>query len=316
MKSVELVRWEHYPVRTLSTTSMAVAEGPTEALSEIITREWGSDARFVPEDGDFVPGRWQVGEVVGHKHPGQTIQIKVLVGKSEEEIRKEEEEKARRELKLQAIRENKRKFDEARNEFLESAAGKDFQPPPPVRRGESLAAGDFWSPVEIQPNQCLKSLRDLILNVPDPPKRFPIWKFKPSDDLAYQIQPKDSARLLFDCQVLEGGVTLECFKDELIREARYVRRMRFQILARPDGEWMLQPKGVSAHATHLKYRVLKELPEMYVDREVLFSLNCLVCGKGLTDAVSIARMIGPECYTKFGGKNDNSVGLFLAADAS
>ena len=72
--------------------------------------------------------------------------------------------------------------------------------------------------------------------------------------------------------------------------------MTFDILKSEDGRWMFKSGMVYKRAFHLKARLLASLEsETFKERAVLLSSNCLICGKGLTDPVSRARLIGPEC---------------------
>jgi hypothetical protein len=53
--------------------------------------------------------------------------------------------------------------------------------------------------------------------------------------------------------------------------------------------------GPEALAT-LKARLVAALPRLNrLTPALMFQANCLLCGKSLTDPVSMARWIGPEC---------------------
>ena len=189
----------------------------------------------------------------------------------------------------------------------------------------------IWTPAALQPVPLLATLRDAIVNGPEPPKRTPKWRFKTADDFALQIQAKDKARVLFEGLALEGDDINAGSFGENRNEHDHLRQLKFDIW--PDGEaWALKP--TSAHYSRndgvrhfvddgygamrqremaacrrlidLKARIIEELGSMFRDGEIpMLSEHCLICGKGLTDAVSKSRLIGPECannYTRDGAR--------------
>jgi len=157
---------------------------------------------------------------------------------------------------------------------------------------------DFWQPTEIEPNVFLESLRECVMDGPEPARHSPKWRFRLAPDLAIEIQPKDSSRLLFQGLALLGdGITVETFKEPKKSRRGLTSEMSFHILKTEDQRWALKPQGrVYRTAGSLKERVIDCLENLtFKDRAVLLSFHCLICGKGLTDPVSRARLIGPEC---------------------
>jgi hypothetical protein len=189
----------------------------------------------------------------------------------------------------------------------------------------------IWVPAVMTPVPFLVTLRDAIVNGPEPPKRTPKWRFRPADDFAVLIQARDKARVLFECVALEGArINAESFSEKRA-DHRQLRQLKFDI--RPDGElWMLKPtsgryssddnvsrysndgyearhaREMDAHRRLIAFkdRIIEALGSMFKDDEIpLLSEHCLICGKGLTDAVSKSRLIGPECannYTRDGAR--------------
>jgi len=155
----------------------------------------------------------------------------------------------------------------------------------------------YWDAVPVELNSLLISLHDCILGGDKPPRRTPKWRFKCAPDLAVEIQPKDYgySLVLFEGRVLEGDdITVESFKARRA-DSRELKGMHFRILDGCDKGWLFEPRSRMANAHHLKARTVLALSEIFPGRMVLLSPSCLICGKGLSDPVSKARLIGPEC---------------------
>ncbi|MFZ4629933.1 MAG: DUF6011 domain-containing protein, partial [Blastocatellia bacterium] len=80
---------------------------------------------------------------------------------------------------------------------------------------------------------------------------------------------------------------------------------RFEVRATADG-WKVEARSIVVHPNGSWYdrapaaanRLVSELTSGKLDElsvGLMLSPRCLVCGRKLTDAVSMARMIGPEC---------------------
>jgi hypothetical protein len=140
-------------------------------------------------------------------------------------------------------------------------------------------------------------------------KRLPKWKFKFADDFAAQIQPQLTRRhaLLFECLALQvDGVSAKFFTEpKLLRGASY-RKIGFKISVHlSDSEaWFFKPTlaGPAHDASglaELRRRVVEFLhPDRFAGLrpDLMLKPHCLVCGNALTDPVSQARWVDPECW--------------------
>jgi hypothetical protein len=165
----------------------------------------------------------------------------------------------------------------------------------------------LWENVLIEPVATLAKLRDLVLSINA--KRCPKWRFRLSEDMVIQLQPcretSPSHRVLFKGTAIEGpGITREHFKSERFR-SRDATVLGFDL---KDGGWFIPPSpdrwGVRMRkipmpperGLTLKARLIDALPRLnQLTPALMFSPACLICGKPLTDPVSMARWIGPEC---------------------
>lgn len=174
----------------------------------------------------------------------------------------------------------------------------------------------FWAEQRpLRPSPVLEQLADAVLE--QSTKRSPIWKFRLAPDLILSVQPKVGvgyspgmprikenlvAIRWFDCRAAEGeGVGASA----LVKKEPEHRRLRFRITA----EWLLKRKGIwnkrgEGHASVAPFVAMQDRIEAafaagffdYLHPDRMLGRNCLYCGKGLTDPVSMARMIGPECF--------------------
>jgi hypothetical protein len=171
----------------------------------------------------------------------------------------------------------------------------------------------LWEPVIMAPVGTLKTLRDTVLAISA--NRCPKWRFRLAPDLVVQIQPFPGnlrGRLcLFRCLVVQGeGITKEHFA--AWKDRKGFTSLAFNLYAQGQ-QWELQ--GTRAYLNEatfdLKLRIIALLPQIDILRErLLFSPNCVICGKGLTDPVSRARWVGPECSHNY----TLSVGLLKLAE--
>jgi hypothetical protein len=127
---------------------------------------------------------------------------------------------------------------------------------------------EFWQPTPITPQPLLASLRKLVLERSE--KRSPKWKFRLAPDLGLQVQAKLTTMLLkFECHAIAS------------QDAGRKRG------ADPTKRVELRERLVGIFQDH---RFDRLRPDM------MLSHHCLICGRCLTDPVSQARGIGPECW--------------------
>jgi Large polyvalent protein associated domain 29/Family of unknown function (DUF6011) len=170
-------------------------------------------------------------------------------------------------------------------------------------------ARSFWAPQEIPPLPLLAQLYDFVLGRNE--KRLPKWKFKLVDDLAVQIHPQltRAHALLFDCVALEADdLSIKFFLEPKLLHGRRPWRCGFRLFAEAPNAaaWTFKPRSVShgredptAGWGEFRQRVVAALhPDRFADLhpDKMLSPHCLCCGKGLTDPVSMARWVGPECW--------------------
>jgi hypothetical protein len=164
---------------------------------------------------------------------------------------------------------------------------------------------DFWTAIAIKPAPMLAELRSMVLARSE--NRSPKWKFRLASDLVLQIQAKLTTKLLrFDC------LAVRCDRADLgtlLHSPRKIDRphwtLGFKIQADTPDAWMLKPYSTGWGRTGdrsgvyiLRDQIITAFQEGRFDRlnpEILLGSHCLCCGKGLTDPVSQARHIGPEC---------------------
>jgi hypothetical protein len=177
----------------------------------------------------------------------------------------------------------------------------------------------LWAPVILEPVLTLVALRDTVLAIR--PDRCPKWRFRLAEDLVLQLQPRpenlDHDEYLFVGTVLQGqGITKAHFDTKKAPRGQGFTMIRFGIRdgACPDYSWK-QGQAVQNEAYPGKWRLrltmsagrdepLATLKHQLVgsfgrlnplNPDLMFQANCLLCGKQLTDPVSMARWIGPEC---------------------
>src|SRR5262245_24058289 len=56
-----------------------------------------------------------------------------------------------------------------------------------INAQEKAIQDSLWAPATMTPVPFLATLRDAIVNGPEPPKRTPKWRFRPAEDFALQI---------------------------------------------------------------------------------------------------------------------------------
>ena len=173
----------------------------------------------------------------------------------------------------------------------------------------------FWPAVRLPEIPFLQSIYDGVLERSE--KRMPKWKFRLAPDVIMQIQPKlTRAGRLFHWTALKcEGADEKMFSSPRTRARphitsggtlRDVDGGAGYVLKATSIGWSTDLNRVAGLALHEQIvaafrdgRFDKFTPEMLGN-------HCLICGKGLTDPVSQARFIGPEC---FGSSSVNIPGL-------
>jgi len=176
---------------------------------------------------------------------------------------------------------------------------------------------DFFSPMPMEPMPTLAALRDAVLMRSD--KRMPKWKFRLASDIVTQIQPKPATCTRhnraglpwFDC----SAVIRDDARAAMLQDRPHDSwQILFKLSIRP-GDWLVPPRfpetwnfqatGIGFHrdfpeedAVAVRERLLAILPMALAELRpgMMLKPACLMCSKVLTDPVSMARWIGPECY--------------------
>jgi hypothetical protein len=184
----------------------------------------------------------------------------------------------------------------------------------------------FWHPESIPSIPLLQQLNEWVIRQNE--KRLPKWKFRFASDFAVQIQPKVTRRydILFECVAIQTeNVATEHFTKPKSLYGLVHWQAGF-VLYRDEDEqgevWWFQPKSTAygpcpaSGLTQLRQRTLDALhPDRFthLSHDQMLSPHCLCCGKALTDPVSMALWIGPECW---GSASNNLPQLFKAEAAS
>jgi hypothetical protein len=182
----------------------------------------------------------------------------------------------------------------------------------------------YWAAVRIEPVSTLARLRKVVLSINA--KRRPKWRFRLADEIVLQLQPqpnhgRDDADtgLQFLGRVLQGpGITKAHFASKSVGPGLLDIPFSIDALATSPVRWRIKvhrgpgPRGDMAAWQALKDRLIASLPRLNtLEQTLMFQPNCVICGKALTDPVSIARWIGPECAHSHG----LDVGIFRLTEA-
>jgi hypothetical protein len=166
----------------------------------------------------------------------------------------------------------------------------------------------FWNPITIQPIPQLAAFREVALQHSE--VRMPKWKLRLTPNLMLKLQPKPGARLIFEGAALmsenldnAGWRVFDLAKrDRKLMLSGHPQRLNFNILqgwiADPmcmDDSWLFEATHLWGGDTRLRDQVISALTNVTINPSSMFSPNCIICGKGLTDPASMANMIGPEC---------------------
>jgi hypothetical protein len=174
-----------------------------------------------------------------------------------------------------------------------------------ARRAASL----LWGAQDIPPIPLLEQLNGWVIEQNE--KRLPKWKFRLADDLAVQIHPRltRAHELLLECVALQAdNLSVKLFLEPKLLRGQHYWRLGFKLFANASdaAAWTFKPtsagRGMSCSRAGwiaLRQRTIEALrPERFerLQPDLMLSPHCLCCGKGLTDPVSMARWIGPECW--------------------
>jgi Family of unknown function (DUF6011) len=168
----------------------------------------------------------------------------------------------------------------------------------------------IWQPITILPMPMLDCLRNCVLS--RFAKRMPKWKFRAAPDIVVQVQPRPgSDAALFHCKAVvhddAGADLLEDRRrplDSWSIEFKLFVSLHDQADFTDDGDWNLKPTRVGfrtghphSDIFHVRDRLVGALPVAFerLRPETMLKPACLFCGRPLTDPVSMARWIGPEC---------------------
>jgi hypothetical protein len=181
-----------------------------------------------------------------------------------------------------------------------------------------------WWPTNILALPLLQQLNDWVIKRNE--KRLPKWKFSFAPDFAMQIRPRITRAydMLFECVALQTeGVTAALFTEPKQLRGRTYFRVRFDLQV-VGGVWTFKyrgqawaPGGPGTREEYYQVRqrvtdALKPEHFSYLQPKMMLAPHCLCCGKRLTDPVSMARWIGPEC---FGSASTNLPHIFKAMAA-
>jgi hypothetical protein len=173
----------------------------------------------------------------------------------------------------------------------------------------------------LDPVPVLEQLRDAVLSRETAP-RMPKWGFRLAEDLVMQLQPKPASAVPLGA--MERGVRQRtCQFDGLAimapganrgmlngkkarKEADECYTLKFEVFGvTTEPDWTFRPtcrtwrRGSAPQGCHvLEDRVLAAFQRGYFESLTpasMLSPNCLICGRGLTDPVSLSRWVGPEC---------------------
>jgi hypothetical protein len=174
----------------------------------------------------------------------------------------------------------------------------------------------IWRSMPIAPMPMLAALRDSVLMRST--KRMPKWKFRVADDVVVKIQPHTRTRTKANREGLPWFECLAVVHDEatgaMLKEPpRDGWNVRFKLTIR-NGDCLDPPRfpttwnfkvdgigfggGLKTDACmSIRDRLIETLPTAFdkLRPEMMLQHACLFCGKRLTDPVSMARWIGPEC---------------------
>ena len=166
---------------------------------------------------------------------------------------------------------------------------------------------EFWERIPIEPIKSLEALHNAVLERTT--KRMPKWKFRVSvvedgfPTIIMALQPKVILKK-FGSPGFEGDA-------RMVDSVGFYWDIKFRLLLPTNetdpfnlGTWKFRAWSVRSP--------FPDIPELYLHTrdslidalgtkftslrpEMMFQPACLICGKALTDPISQARWIGPEC---------------------
>ena len=179
----------------------------------------------------------------------------------------------------------------------------------------------FWNSVPIAAADALAAMHQMVFaRVTDKKVRSPRWTFELDSDLAVQLQARWNGPVTwFEGRLLN---TPGASRQMLLapRQPRGVWRARFRISV-SDNRWTLKftslgwPRDAVEQTTRafdLRDRLVAAFARGAFEDLGNYGLagHCIVCGKAMSDAVSMARRIGPECW----GNAQVTLPFFFRAD--
>ena len=167
------------------------------------------------------------------------------------------------------------------------------------------ATSRWWDPVSLPPIPFLQSLYDAVLERSE--KRMPKWKFRLAPDVVLEIQPKlTRAGRLFHWQAIQcADANEKMFAEPRTKVRPYITAGgKLQDVDGGAG-YILRTTSAGASVeldrsagVGLRDQIVSAFRDGRFDKFTpdMLGNHCLMCGKGLTDPVSQARFIGPECF--------------------
>jgi hypothetical protein len=161
----------------------------------------------------------------------------------------------------------------------------------------------IMAPVDIAPVPMLIRLRETVLSISE--LRCPKWHFRLDAGLVLKLQARPGQHPLFLGTIIQGeGITLAHFKSWTARRGESFLAASMSVYDRPDREqweiyftrWSHRSLQEPDALVDFKARAIEQLTRLVeLKASLQFSPACVCCGKPVTDPVSMARWIGPEC---------------------
>jgi hypothetical protein len=170
----------------------------------------------------------------------------------------------------------------------------------------------FWAPVMLKPIPFWQELYDMVLSLSE--KRMPKWRFQLAPDLVMQAQPKlTRTGRRFEFVAIAANPATEALLLCPLEEIQSPWIKISGALTDNGEDWRLKFAFVTWQRKHpnpdtrysLRERIANAFLAGHFDHlnpEIMLRTHCICCGKGLTDPVSQARYIGPECWQRTGGR--------------
>jgi hypothetical protein len=180
------------------------------------------------------------------------------------------------------------------------------------KQADRQASLDRWRPVmqptPLPPIPVLQQLSEWVIRQNE--KRMPKWKFRLASDLAVQIHPQLTRKhaLLFECKAIQAdGVSAQAFTEPKTLEGRPHLALSFKLFCNEsDAAWTFKVTSFGGgrrlspdDVLPVRQRTLDALTPARFTKftpDLMLHPGCMCCGKPLTDPVSMARWIGPECF--------------------